>query len=155
MKRIILLAAFLLPILFYTFIVVSNNAVAGRLERALLRCQLPPEAELLDSISVAGKTDGNGNGMQYAGYILLRCDLDQAALQAWYDSRLESGQLSPGEDVWVERQEQPVIDEYHNLRFRRFDENATCYRVVLCKEIVAGFERSLWESLLNCDIRGH
>ena len=155
MKRIILLATFLLPILFYTCVVVSNNVLADRLERALLRCQLPPEAELLDSISVAGKTSGNGNGMQYSGYILLRCDLDQAALQAWYDSRLEGGQLSPGEEVWVARQESPVIDEYHDIRFRRFDENAACYRVELYTEIVAGFERSLWESLLNCDLRGH
>ena len=61
-----------------------NNYTAYKVERALCEIPLPEEAELIESLSQAGKLTGNGNGMQYFGAILIRSDLSLEELDAYY-----------------------------------------------------------------------
>ena len=61
-----------------------NNYTAYKVERALCEIPLPEEAELIESLSQAGKLTGNGNGMQYFGAILIRSDLSLKELDAYY-----------------------------------------------------------------------
>lgn len=44
-------------------------------------------AELVDSVSVAGKLSGNGNGMQYLGVPLIRSDETLSELATSYDTQ--------------------------------------------------------------------
>lgn len=84
-RIIIILVAVLLPALAYSAIVVANNRIADSLEQDLLNYPLPPQTELLDSASIAAKVAGNGNGMQYIGALLVKSDLSEDELQAYYD----------------------------------------------------------------------
>ena len=61
-----------------------NNYTAYKVERALCEIPLPEEAELIESLSQAGKLTGNGNGMQYFGAILIKSELSLEELDAYY-----------------------------------------------------------------------
>ena len=61
-----------------------NNYTAYKVERVLCDISLPEEAELIESLSQAGKLTGNGNGMQYFGAILIRSELSLEELDAYY-----------------------------------------------------------------------
>ena len=151
MKKLARIAAVLLVVaLGYTGIVIANNRIARGLERALLDAPLPPQTEILDSLWVAGKMEGNGNGMQYFGELLVRSELDEEALKAHY-SVLETEQS----DLQVFRQTSPVVFEYSGVRFDRFEESGDCYCVQLARYTAVGFEKTVWEGLLNIDTRGH
>lgn len=149
------IAVILLPILMYQGIRIANNHIADALEERLLSCPLPPETERIDSISVAGKVEGNGNGMQYFGAILVQSALDEDALTAYYNEYFLNGYFEDADCVEILRQESPVVFEYHDYRFDRFEESGDCYRIGLWIQSVAGCETSLWESILNFDLRGH
>ena len=70
-----------------------NNYTAYKVERVLCDISLPEEAELIESLSQAGKLTGNGNGMQYFGAILIRSELSLEELDAYYsDYRRNKGQ---------------------------------------------------------------
>ena len=149
-KRVAVVAALLALALGYAGIMLANNHIAQNLERKLLEIPLPPRTQALDSLWVAGKMEGNGNGMQYFAELLVRSDLDKAALEAHY-AALETEQDS----VRVFRQTSSEVFEYAGVCFDGFEDSANCFRVQLARYSVAGFEETLWEGLLNCDLRGH
>ena len=62
---ILLISIIVLPVILYVGIVVINNSIADKIEKNLSVCELPKNTELIDSVSIAGKLTGNGNGMQY------------------------------------------------------------------------------------------
>lgn len=64
-----------------------NDAAAHDVETALLDAPLPAGAELVDSMSVAGKLSGNGNGMQYLGVLLIRSDQTLDELETFYGTQ--------------------------------------------------------------------
>ncbi len=145
-----LMAVTVLLALAYAGVAFANNRIARSLRQALLDAPLPPQTQALDSLWVAGKMEGNGNGMQYFGELLVRSGLDEAALEAHY-AALETEQDS----VQVLRQTSPEVFEYSGVRFNGYTDAPDCYRIQLARYSAVGAEDSLWESLLNCDIRGH
>lgn len=46
-----------------------NNHSAHKVEKTLCETPLPEKTELIESLSRAGKLTGNGNGMQYFGFL--------------------------------------------------------------------------------------
>lgn len=148
--RIAIFALVALLILAYAGVVLANNAIAGALERVLLSAPLPTQTELVDSISIAGKVQGNGNGMQYFGAILLRSELDEAALEAHYAAYAADADI-----VEVLPQTSQYVFEYRPYRFSQEVSGENLYRVALWKYSVVGCEDNIWGEILNCDIRGH
>ena len=63
---------------------IVNDLHVYRAERRLCSLPLPAGAEIVDSLSAAGKLTGNGNGMQYFAAILLRADASPEELEAHY-----------------------------------------------------------------------
>lgn len=149
-RFIIILAAVLLPVMMYTFIVVANNRIADSLKQDLLNYPLPPQTELLDSESIAARVAGNGNGMQYIGALLVKSELGEDELQAYYDRCPSSAEYAE-----VLPQESEYIFEYRNYRFDNWEAGENMYRVTLWIHSISGLEDTIWEALLNCDIRGH
>ena len=94
--------------------------------------------------------EGNGNGMQWFGAMLVESELDEEALRAWYES-----QIPDAEYILVCRQETPYIFEYSEYAFDNFDVSQKCYMIRLEKYSICGCEDSLWEAFLNSDLRGH
>lgn len=74
----------LIPVGAYVWIHNANNAAAQELEERLEELSLPPESELVDSAWAAERLAGAGNGMQYAGSLLIRSQLDIDELDAFY-----------------------------------------------------------------------
>ena len=121
-----------------------NNYTAYKVERALCEIPLPEEAELIESLSQAGKLTGNGNGMQYFGAILVRSDLSLEELDAYY-----SGYRSNEWECLVETQEGKSIEviDHETLQFSEEIKGSGYYIVYSW-----GSRKSLLDEL---DIRGH
>ena len=131
----------------------ANDRIAARLEQCVLEYPLPPDTVLVDSESVADKVSGNGNGMHYFGGILVGSDLSEEELYAHYEACADG--IKGYAFVEVVPQETQLLFEYHDYRFDHWQNVQPNYRVGIWVCSVAGAEDSIWEALLNTDIRGH
>lgn len=146
--RRIVVALVLALALAYTGIVLANNRIAGELESRLKGFPLPPGATLLDSLSIAGKTQGNGNGMQYYGAILIDSGLSEGVLRTHY-SLLDTKK----DDLVIARQTGPEL--FGKSRFKGIAPGEEHWLVMLARYCVSGAEETLREEILDMDIRGH
>lgn len=148
--RCLLTVLILLPILLYTGVVIANNCIADSVEKDLRAIELPENTRLVESVSIAGKMFGNGNGMQYIGVILVESKLSLEELEEYYESR---GAFI-GDYIAVWKQESPNwLDVY---TFKHFDTDGNYYAIDCMKTNMSYYTDSgfLWE-LLNIDLRGH
>lgn len=81
---ILLLTILTIFILLLIFIPIINDFTAFNVKNSLKNTTLPPKTALFDSISFAGKSSGNGNGMDYFGAILIKSQLTLEELQEHY-----------------------------------------------------------------------
>lgn len=63
---------------------IVNDNVAKKTANELVEIPLPNNTEFIESIYEAGKLDGNGNGMQYFGAILIKSELSLDELKEYY-----------------------------------------------------------------------
>ena len=152
-KWIIICTLALLPVLFNAVIMSVNNRIADRLEKRMLDYPLPPDTEIVDSISVAKKLYGNGNGMQYFGGILVGSDLSEEELYTHYEDCADG--IDGYVFVEVVPQESQIAFEYHDYWFDAWQIDRPSYRVGIWIMSTAGLENSLTEAVLNMDLRGH
>ena len=143
------LIALLLIAALYAGIVVSNNRIAEDLRKQVAGCMLPPGTELVDSAAVAGKMEGNGNGMQYYGAALIHSDLDEGPLRTWYEA-----QLPKEEYIWVTRRESELFDSSTRL-FKDYEDDGHYWFVMLSRYNPIGKDATLLDGLRDIDIRGH
>ena len=139
-------------IIFQVAIRITNNSIAKGLEKELLACEHPTDVDVIDSMSVAGKMEGNGNGMQWFGIILVKSDMTEDMLREWYKNQLTTGE---NEDISVLKQETSKVFEYSPWNFKNYSDEGNYYQVRLMRYSAVGFEKSIWESILNSDLRGH
>lgn len=146
---ILLTVTFVLPIISYIGIVITNNSIANKIEKELVAYELPTNTKLVDSISVAAKLTGNGNGMQYMGAILVESDLSAEELKEYYSTEFNF--------IEVNVQETANLDFIQNVSFnadiKAGDKN---YCSIICwddnkREMFGDFI----SELLDFDIRGH
>ena len=150
------LSKFLIPILIlllivlYISIVITNNEIADKVEKALKSYQLPTDTVLVESISVTGKLTGSGNGMQYMGAILITSDLSKQEILEYYQNEFE----------YIEAQEQtsPIIESIrpNSSKFNHvdFDSNHTYYSVI-CWGSSSDYVNGFFSDILDFDLRGH
>lgn len=150
--RIAVIACILLVLLVYPMIHFANNHIAKKLENRLLQCPLPPNTQIIESTSVAGKMLGNGNGMQWFGILLVKSNLDEKQLSEWYYREMEIGD---GDELSVTEQETRYVFEFGNVLFAKEEDFDGCYQIRLCGNLAVGTETSVVISLLNSDLRGH
>lgn len=148
----LLISILILIVLFHSVIYVVNNFIATGMERQLRNCQLPPESEMIESTSVAGKVLGGSNGMQWYGILLIRSDMSEEELLQWYKSHMSPAE---NEEIYVIRQKGPEMFDYGERRFHSYPDDGPCYQIQLFRSLAVGTESSIWESLLNHDLRGH
>lgn len=117
---VLLLALFLLTLIASPMV---NNLSAWKTGQEVARLPLPPDTELIERFSRAGKLNGNGNGMQFLGGILIRSDLTLEELQDHY--------MSLGDSYTVERQEkQELAMVEHDRVFLETDVSGGGYYIV-------------------------
>ena len=147
---ILLIVIIALPFVSYAGIVITNNCIADKIEKDLVKYQMPSGTELVDSISVANKLTGNGNGMQYMGAILVKSSLSAEELFEYYESSFDY--------IEVRKQENKTLDFDHlSYNFSKFPEAQDgSYYSIICwdsnrKELVGEY----LSDFLDFDIRGH
>ncbi len=143
--KILIPVILILPILTYVGIMIANNCIANGVEKRLAAYSLPQNTELIDSVSVAEKLTGNGNGMQYLGAILVKSDLTKEELLQYY-----SGALG---NVEVYEQTTNTIDSMkRTIVFKALPDDGTYYSVLYWGD--EDFDGWV-NTLLDFDIRGH
>ncbi len=142
MKKRILGVFLVLVILIGIFgIPITNNILAKNIESKLKNTALPPKTKIVDSISIAGKLVGNGNGMQYFGAILVQTELSQEELEEYYKAKRENEW-----EYLIQKQNSNKIEviELGKYSFKKKEGNYIIYSWGSPKNDV-----------LNLDIRGH
>ena len=148
---IIIVTVLLVLIASYSSIVIANNIVAKNLEQDLLDCAIPVEIHIIDSVSIAKKTSGNGNGMQWHGALLVKSELTKDELTAYYENLITDDNLC----ISVSAQDSPLVFEQYKYHFKYYDPIDFYYCVMLSKNSISGLETSFFEKILNFDVRGH
>ena len=140
----------LLPILLYTGIVIANNCIADSIEKDLRAIELPENTRLVESVSIAGKMFGNGNGMQYIGVILVESDMSPEELEEYYMTHGKS----VGEYISVRKQDNPDWLGVHT--FQHFDGAGNYYAIDCMKANMSHYiDSGFIRELLDMDLRGH
>lgn len=148
--KIIIPIVLLLPIILYIAIAVTNNCIADKIEKDLIKYDLPENTVLFDSISAAGKLVGSGNGMQYMGSILVSSDLTEQEISKYYNKQFDY--------IEVRRQETEALDFIMaNKHFKRLKDTTvnTYYSVTCWDENTTENLNDFIIFLLNLDLRAH
>ena len=152
MRRVIRLSmiALALLLLFWAVVLpIINNGVALGIENDLKE-ELAAEEhlEIVDSISVAGRLSPFTNDMQYFGAVLVKSDLSEAELEAYFEETLFDKRYN----CTYEKQASAEISlkKTHNLAELSFDTipEGTCYIVYRY-----GQAPGWLQDLLNTDLR--
>ena len=139
---VIILIVFALPL----YIKIGNDTIAKKIEIGLKKTKLPENTEIIDSISIASKLVGNGNGMQYFGAILVKTNLSENELNEYY-KQYRNKELEY--NIKEQKSEKIDVIEIGNYSFKNFrkDEQERCYIIYSW-----GSNKN---ALLDLDIRGH
>ena len=89
-KYLFFLIPLLLIIIFLLSIPIVNNICAIKVKIRLEKTPLPEYTECVESVWRAGKLNGNGNGMQYLGVLLLKSELSFDELDNFYEQYREN-----------------------------------------------------------------
>ncbi len=144
----VVIAMMVLPVAGYVGIVITNNCVANRIETKLVKYQLPANTTLVDSLSVAGKMVGCGNGMQYMGCLLVESDLTGEELQAHYSTEFDDIEVHLQETAYLEFIESA---NYSKCSFETFSpQQGKTYYAIACFNTSGNLP-----DILDFDIRGH
>ena len=132
------------------YIVLMNNEIANRTTEELANIQLPENTQMVDTISIAGKVSGNGNGMQYFGAVLLKTNLSEEELDTYYQQY--RGNSSKFLIKKQETEKIEVIDK-SGYYFQTFnEEDKEKYYILYSYGSADGI---FLEDLLELDLRGH
>ena len=129
LKKFLIVTIFIVVIsisLFGVVIPLANNHYAKQVEKELRETPLPERTEIIDSVSLAGKLVGNGNGVQYFGAILLKSKLSLNDLEDYY-SVYQKNEWS----YVVEPQENQIITviEHSKISFSEMVDDEAYYIV--------------------------
>ena len=138
---IVFLVVIVLIVGFIISIPLVNNYSANNVEQELLGIALPDNTEMIESLSIAGKVVGNGNGMQYFGAILIKSEKTLDELSAYYLNKLDG--------ILVKEQKSKEIEFTHgNVSFSsNINEEGNYFIVYLFGDGIFPFS--------ELDIRGH
>ncbi len=150
--RTLLLSILAIIMIFILAVPVINNCISANYEKRLKNASVPDGTTVIESASLTGKKMGNGNGMQWFGFLLVESDMSREELEKWYSDQVD---LRENEDLWVSPQETPKIIEHSRRNFKKYKNSENCYQICLFKNSVAGLEDSFGEKILNFDLRGH
>lgn len=132
------------------YIILTNNIIARNTRKTLEKIEAPQNSEIVDSIEIAEKVSGNGNGMQYFGAILLESDLSGIELNEYY-KKYRNNEWS----FLVSKQnssEINVIDK-SGYNFNNYDESKKDKYYIIYSW--GSSENVFLSGILDLNIRGH
>ncbi|MCI8427399.1 MAG: hypothetical protein HFJ03_07705 [Lachnospira sp.] len=147
MKKLLITIILIVVIIFLSVLVAApivNDNIAKKTADKLVDLPLPSNTEFIETVYLAGKLVGNGNGMQYFGAILIKSGLSLEELKEYY--------LKFAKDEWecmVERQIDTDIKiiEHRKVTFKTNVEGDNYYIIYSW-----GSNNTIFHEF---DIRGH
>ncbi len=147
MKKLLITIILIVVIIFLSVLVAApivNDNIAKKTADKLVDLPLPSNTEFIETVYLAGKLVGNGNGMQYFGAILIKSGLSLEELKEYY--------LKFAKDEWecmVERQIDTDIKiiEHRKVTFKTNVEGENYYIIYSW-----GSNNTIFHEF---DIRGH
>ncbi|MBQ7183396.1 MAG: hypothetical protein IJR97_05355 [Clostridia bacterium] len=128
-------------------IYIANNRIAESIRLKLISFPCPDYITIEDSVSVAGKVFGNGNGMQYTGAMLIQSAENEKCIDMYYNS------VNPECEV-KQLQSSTIGNAFY---FKEITESKSYYVITLTFDIEGETipDTLLYRILSDCDIRGH
>lgn len=139
--RVTMVFVAVLLLFFAVVIPIVNNAIALGVENALKDLPLPPDTELVESTSKAGRWVSKGNGMQYFGAVLIKTEMTTEDLLKYYDDY----------DCFLSPQPSSAITAADGMLTYRHESCGDGYYTVYRWGSVPNW----LEDLLNTDLRGN
>ena len=93
MKKLLVTIILTVVIIFLSVLVVApivNDNIAKKTADKLVDLPLPSNTEFIETVHIAGKLVGNGNGMQYFGAILIKSELSLEEVKEYYSEFADS-----------------------------------------------------------------
>lgn len=136
-----------LILLFWALVLpIINNAIALGVENELKEQPLPPNTQLVDSISAAGRFSKFSKDLQYFGAILVTSELSEEEMKAY----LEESLYDKTHNCTVRKQTSATIDlDFANMDLS-FDEFSEGNYYIIYK---FGYAPGWVRPLLNTDMR--
>ncbi len=126
---------------------IINNKRADSIRIDLLAIPSPDYTVVEDSLSVAGKQFGNGNGMQYTGIVLVQSLKNKEYLEDYYNDYYSECEVKLLE-----------LSEYKNV-FEHISNSKTesFFVIIVTHDIESGtIPNTLFNRIISdCDLRGH
>ncbi len=70
-----------------------SNFTLDKYDKELSSIGVPEKTEIIEKKSLLGKLNGSGSGMQYFSTILIKTELTEAEIFAWYDGKCDIASL--------------------------------------------------------------
>lgn len=132
------------------FIPIHNDHIASEIEHTLLETPLPENTEVIESVNVAGKLTGNGNGMNFFGGMLIKTELTEDELEQFYSEIREYG----FEYLIVNQNSDKIsVIEHGDYNFESLKNVTDFDRFYLI--YTWGSDNSALKNFGNFDLRGH
>ena len=126
-------------------IVLINNQIADGIKKELIRTQSIPEIQIIESISIAGKIFGNGNGIQYTGAILVKSTISQNRIKEYYTSFFP-------ECIVLSLKQSQLAKYFHFSQAT----DSVYYIISITRDVESGLlQDSIIYELLSMDYRAH
>lgn len=93
MKKLLITIILIVVIIFLSVLVAApivNDNIAKKTANKLVDLPLPSNTEFIETVHIAGKLVGNGNGMQYFGAILIKSELSLEEVKEYYSEFADS-----------------------------------------------------------------
>lgn len=107
--------------MFFNIHTIKNDIKLRNLEKELLSVQIPQNTEIVETKSVLGKLNGNGNGMDYLATALIRSDLSEQDLILWYENKCDIQRQNTArlENKYLQHR----VIEYDSLKYESVFDN--------------------------------
>lgn len=146
MKTIKALAFLILVVLsFELLLIIINNIIAERIRLELVKIPTPVTSNIVESISIAGKIYGCGNGIQYTGAILIASEESLQQVEAHYSAYSSEYEVASLENSELAR--------YFHVSI---SPSVPYYIVSITKDVENGsLQESIIYDILSSDFRAH
>ena len=135
----------LIVLCFELLLIIINNTIADRIRLELMRIPAPNSSSIIESISIAGKIQGCGNGIQYTGALLIASNSSLKQIKDHYSAYSRECEI-----IHLEHSE--LARYFHNPTSL----NTTCYIVSITRDVESGgLQESIIYDILSSDFRAH
>lgn len=138
-------------VIFACSIPIKNDKIAANVQKTLEDTPLPEYTKICDGVCRAGKLNGNGNGMQYFGAILIKSDLSIEEIENHY-AKYRKNEWEYIVELQTGLEIEPVEHGYMEFSYLKGKKEADMKGYYIVYTWGSGKNKSIFSDF---DLRGH